>query len=169
MNNETGHKKIKQLIVIFLILFALTIALGLGILNSVYKKQYRSYVDSLNASAVKHYKVFQISNNFNDIVATRDKDVFIIYGDCSKDGSYVIYKNEIIKNNTLLFGKEYKKPSLYWAIKFVNGEIKEVWSSTFPLEQENLCEYSLHEQLKTYRFLKKFKDTKVIGYYNRYS
>ena len=165
MNKEIERKTIKKMIVIFLILFALIFAIGLCFLNSLYKKQFRSYVDSLNASAAKHYKVFQMSSNFNDIITIQDKGVFVIYGDCSKDGSYVIHKNEQLDNNTLLFGEEYKKPSLYWAIKFVDGEIKEVWSSTFPLEQEKLYEYSLQEQLKTYRFLRKFKNTKVIGYY----
>ena len=92
MKKEKDNKSFKQFITIFLIIFALSIVLGLCILNSIYKKQYHSYVNSLNASAEKHYKIFEVSSNFIDIITITDKGALVIYGDRSKDGSYIVHK-----------------------------------------------------------------------------
>ena len=91
---------------------------------------------------------------------------YYIYGERSDDGSYIAYQGGFITKNTLIFGELYSKASSYWAAKVVDKKVTEVWTSETLLDMEKLQKYTYDEQVNNYRFLHKFSESGVVGYYS---
>ncbi|WP_164169382.1 hypothetical protein [Ruminococcus flavefaciens] len=165
--NEKNARKTHKFLIILLLIGAVAVsAMALAVLNSIYRKQFSSYVHSLNAGAASAFKVMELSDEFTVILNGTEEGVDrFIYGDRSVDGSYVAYQGAFIAKDMLIFGEPYSEPSTYWAARVVDKKVMEVWFSEFPLGQKDLHTYSFDEQMAEYRFLQKFRESGAVGYY----
>lgn len=170
MNTIKNKKRVRKrnyLIIVLLLLILTMLSLFIGILftNSLYKKQFSTYVNVLNSRAENNYKIFNISDEFRRSIKIPSDGTYYVYGDCSDNYSYKAYQNDFIEKDILFLGEEYDKPVLYWCAKATNGTITDVWSSNYSLSENDLHEYTYEEQLNNYRFFKKYEKFKVVGYY----
>ncbi|HPY84867.1 MAG TPA: hypothetical protein PLS20_07525 [Ruminococcus flavefaciens] len=166
-NSENTVKKTNKVLIFMLIAAVVVIAvIALAVLNSIYKRQFGSYVNSMNSGAANTFKVMKQSDEFAELLngAEEGGDCFI-FGDRSDGGAYVAYQRAFVAKDTLIFGSPYSEASTYWAARVVDKKVTEVWFSEFPLEQNDLHTYSFDEQIAEYRFLQKFSKSGVIGYY----
>ena len=165
MNTKKVMKKFMTFV--FTAFLSLTIVVSL-VLYSLYYHQFKFYVNSLNSSAANHYKVITSLTDYKNSLDISDNCNCVIYGESYDYLSYTAYAGDYLKEDISFYsgnGGNYQN-KLYWAIKISDGDIDRVWSCTMPLEENDIHEYSVEEQRKTYRFLKKFSKIKVVGYYD---
>ena len=166
-DSDIRVKKEPNIGVILILLAAVFAVIGLAVMNSIYKKQFVTYVDSMNSGAANTFKVFKVSDEFEKLLIDAEEGGdYFIYGERSDDGSYVAYQRGFITKNTLIFGEPYREASSYWAARVVNKNVTEVWTSETPLDKEMLQKYTYDEQVRNYRFLHKFSESGVVGYYS---
>lgn len=148
-------KFFKNSICMFLII--LTLIFILYVISIHHKK---GQISLINSMAMHHYNSFNNGlielEHFSDIKITGENYIF---GECRDCSNYTAYKGDSVKNNTLIYGKKEYIANGYWAIKISNGKVEATWASNYPLQKEELIEYSEKEQLK------KFDNSKLIGYY----
>lgn len=159
-------KKIKRIFIVVLCIIIFSLILFSLFLYSLYRDQFKGYVNSLNSSALNHYKVINSLTDYKNKLDVTETCNCVIYGESDDYLSYTAYEGDFLNEDLLFYGNNSEdKSKQYWAIKIVNGEISEIWASTYPLKDNDLHEYTLEEQIDTYRFLMKFSETDVIGYY----
>ena len=131
---------------------------------SVHNK--KGQISSINSMAMHHYNSFTNGliklENFPDIKVNGEN---YILGECQDCSNYTAYKGDSVKDNTLIYGKKEYIANGYWAIKIVNGKVEATWASNYPLQKNQLIEYSEKKQLKEITIIKKFDKSKLIGYY----
>lgn len=158
--------KIKRIFIAVLGIVIFCLILFLFILHSLYLEQFKGYVNSLNSSAVNHYKVINSLTDYKNKLDVTETCNCVIYGESDDYLSYTAYAGDFLNEDLLFYGNNSDdKSKQYWAVKIVDGEISEIWVSTYPLEDSDLQEYTLEEQIDTYRFLTRFSETEVVGYY----
>lgn len=159
------EKNLRKIILVSLIAILVLFIFIFSCAYFFYCDQFKIYVDGMNSSAQAHYKVITSLTEYKDRLNVSEDSNFVIYGESYEYLSYTAYANEYLNEDTLFYGENNKQPTLYWAVKIVNGNISEIWSATFPLEEYDIHKYTFNEQLDAYRFGTKFKNIKVVGYY----
>ncbi len=141
-----------------LILFSVVFAMFLG------QNIVRDKVVYLNNKA-KNYYCILVNEQIQlvEYIENLSTDQKIIFGESNDLDSIVMYLN---KRKILIYGDEQLQPNSYWAIRIENGNIVNVWSSNYPLKEEQLITYSTNEQRKKMGIFEKLNKTDVIGYYN---
>lgn len=142
---------------IFIFLIVLTSIFMLYVISIHHKKEQISLINSI---AMHHYNSFANGlielERFPSIKTTGEN---YIIGECQDCSNYTAYKGDSVKGTTLIYGKKEYVANGYWAIKISNGKVEAAWSSNYPLQKEQLIEYSEKEQLN------KFNNSRLIGYY----
>lgn len=89
-----------------------------------------------------------------------------IFGECQDCFYYNAYKGDSVKSDILIYGKEKAKANGYWAVKIVDGEVKETWASNYPLQKEQLTEKQINlNPLETILTSLKIHKPQFIRYY----
>lgn len=121
----------------------------------------------INSSAMHHYKSFTNGlielGNYPDINVDGENYIF---GECQDCFYYNAYKGDSVKSDILIYGTEKAKANGYWAVKIVDGEVKETWASNYPLQKEQLTEKQINlNPLETILTSLKIHKPQFIGYY----
>ncbi|MDE6797900.1 MAG: hypothetical protein K2J36_07810 [Ruminococcus sp.] len=116
-----------------------------------------------------HYNYFTNGlielDNYSDINVIGENYIF---GECRDFTNYTAYKGDSVKSDTLLFGAGTEKPDGYWAVKIIDGDVKETWASNYPLKKEQLNDKK--NSLKPLEIILtslKFYTPQFIGYYKK--
>ena len=156
-------KKIfKRSIIIFLIILTL-----MSVLYEISEHNVKARIALINSSAMHHYNSFTNGliefDNYPDININGEN---YILGECRDYFNYSAYKGNSVKSDTLIYGAEKEKANGYWAVKIVDGKVKETWASNYPLKKEQLTEKKINlNPLEIILTSLKIHKTQFIGYY----
>lgn len=106
-----------------------------------------------------------------------DETSYILQGEYRSDYC-LIYTNELITEDTIIYGKPNNGFQRYWSAKVNGTKVEEVWTSKKKLNESELHPYSLAEQESSVHFVSIFAfikwhrlgwvdDTNLVGYYKR--
>lgn len=128
----------------------------------LYEHQAYGIVGSANSNARTHYNTLT-----SDLVTLPELPEYcILFGESHDAWDYIAYANDSLPENILLCGNGEEPANSYWAARFRNGQITEVWSANYPLSEEQLRPYSHKEQQKQIHFPEAFSKSHLIGYYS---
>jgi len=137
-----------------------------GLVCIIYNHQAKGYLEFVNSIARCHYNSFHNGLiDYNNILPVLKNGEHIIYGESFDYEYYIAYASESVENDTLLFGTKNKEPNNYWAVRIIDGEIIEVWTSSYPLKENQLCNFTKDEQLKQLSIFEKFSTSDVVGHF----
>lgn len=158
----------KRLKIISVFLFILLCVI-LWIVYASYRQSSSSFVSGKNATAQQAYN--NINLGYQEYFESNNLPVdgtYYLFGECSQNLCYTVYANEIIKNNSVIYGNESDGSiDSYWAIKIENSKLQEAWISSHPLNEEFLKPYTEAEQLEQVSIWDYLKaQNSVIGYYS---
>lgn len=129
----------------------------------------KSKISLINSSARIHYNSFTNGlielDNYPDINLNGEN---YILGECRGYLSYSVYKGDSVKSDILIYGAEKGKADGYWAVKIIDGEVEETWSSDCPLKKEQLTEKQVSlNPLETILTALKVYKPQFIGHYKK--
>ncbi|MDE6666463.1 MAG: hypothetical protein K2K14_09845 [Ruminococcus sp.] len=152
----------KKIIIIFSVVSALIL-----LLYAISEHSIKGKISSINSSAMIHYKSF--TNGLIELDKYPDINVDgenYISGECRDFLNYSAYKGDSVKSDILIYGAEKEKANGYWAVKIIDGEVKETWASNYPLKKEQLTEKQISlNPLETILTSLKIYKPQFIGYY----
>lgn len=152
----------KKIIIVFSIV--LTIILEV---YAISESKVKSEISSANSSARIHYKCF--TNGLIELADYPDINLngeCYIFGECRDFTNYTAYQGDSVKSDTLLFGAGTEHPNGYWAVKIIDGKVKEAWASNYQLKKEQLHGKKNNlNPLETILTLLRFYRPQFIGYY----
>lgn len=155
-------KFLKRSIIIFFIILTLIL-----IVYPISEHSVKGKMSLINSSARHHYKSFTNGlielGNYPDINV--DGENYIL-GECQDCFYYNAYKGDSVKSDILIYGTGTEKVNGYWAVKIVDGEVKETWASNYPLKKEQLTEKKISlTPLEIILISLKIDKPQFIGYY----
>jgi len=155
-------KFFKRSIIVFSIVLTLIL-----IVYAISEHSVRGKIDLINSSAMHHYNSFTNGlielDNYSDINVNGEN---YILGECRNYFNYSAYKGDSVKSDILIYGAEKEKANGYWAVKIIDGEVKETWASNYPLKKEQLTEKQINlNPLETILTSLKIYKPQFIGYY----
>lgn len=163
---ESAMKKIKRL---FKVILIIAVTLSAGFLYFYYLCHNHltlSYVSGANSTARSNYKMIKSYSKLKELVNFPEHGVYYIFGEQNDFQSYMVYANEFIKNDTIIYGENHEKAKSYWAVRIEDGEITSSWSYHFPLKQSQLHEYTTEEQRDLIPMWVDDRYNYAIGYYD---
>ncbi|MDE5557219.1 MAG: hypothetical protein K2J32_05930 [Ruminococcus sp.] len=148
-------------------MFFLIILTLILIVYAISEHSVKGKIALINSSAMHHYKSFTNGlielDNYPDINV--DGENYIL-GECRDCFYYSAYKGDSVKSDILIYGAEKEKANGYWAVKIIDGEVKETWASNYPLKKEQLTEKQISlNPLETILTSLKIYKPQFIGYY----
>lgn len=139
------------------------------ILYAISEHNVNNKISLIKSSARHHYNSFTNGliefNNYPDINVEGESYIF---GECYDYLNYSAYKENSVKSDILIYGAEKVKANGYWAVKIIDGEVKETWASNYPLKKEQLTEKQIDlSPLEKILTLLKIYKPQFIGYYKK--
>ncbi len=155
-------KYFKRSVIVFSIVLTLIL-----IVYAISEHSVRGKIALINSSAMRHYNSFTNGlielDNYPDINV--DGENYIL-GECRDYFNYSVYKGDSVKSDILIYGAEKEKVNGYWAVKIIDGEVKETWASNYPLKKEQLTEQQINlNPLETILTSLRIYKPQFIGYY----
>lgn len=152
----------KKIIIIFSVVSALILPL-----YAISEHSIKGKIALINSAAMHHYNSFTNGlielDNYSDINVEGEN---YILGECRDCFYYNAYKGDSVKSDILIYGAEKEKANGYWAVKIIDGEVKETWASNYPLKKEQLTEKQINlNPLETILTSLKIYKPQFIGYY----
>lgn len=155
----------KKTLLFISLVFSIISVVFFAFLTSISLHNNKGFVTTANLKAKTYYQYFTNGQiDLSKIGVLKNKGIHYIYGECADSESFTVYSGDIIKENKLIYGYE-ASPTGYWAIKLQDGNVVAVWSSNYPLKENQLISYSIEEQEEKTKLFEKSNETKVIGYY----
>lgn len=152
----------KKIIIIFSVIAVLILQL-----YAISEHSVKGEISSVKSSAMHHYRTFTNGliefDKYPDINLDGEN---YISGECRNCFYYSAYKGDSVKSDILIYGAEKEKADGYWAVKIIDGEVKETWASNYPLKKEQLTEkQTTLNPLETILTSLKIYNPQFIGYY----
>lgn len=154
----------KKIIIVFSVVLTLML-----LIYPISEHSIKGKIALINSLARIHYNYFTNGlielDNYSDINVIGENYIF---GECRDFTNYTAYKGDSVKSDTLLFGAGTEKPDGYWAVKIIDGDVKETWASNYPLKKEQLNDKK--NSLKPLEIILtslKFYTPQFIGYYKK--
>ncbi|MBD5158776.1 MAG: hypothetical protein HDT23_00820 [Ruminococcus sp.] len=152
----------KKIITVFSVVLTLML-----IIYPISEHSIKGKIASINSLARIHYNSF--TNGLIELADYSDINLngeSYIFGECRDFTNYTAYQGDSVKSDTLLFGAGTENPDGYWAVKIIDGDVKETWASNYSLKKEQLYDKKNNlNPLEIILTLLRFYRPQFIGYY----
>lgn len=171
MSQKIVARKIIGIFIIITLFYSLYVCLA-WVNSSALKKRHIS---------AKNHKSKQVQDFLTgnlESLPISSTETYLLSGEYGEH-YFLVYANDLIKEDTLLYGNEREEDFSYWSAEIYDGTVQESWFADRPILESDLHEYTASDQNEHLYFITPLfhpvkwlkegwiDDSEMIGYYKR--